>query len=64
MNLRHQPAAVVEIGARTFSVTAIEVTGAEYENRWQQYVAAYPGFAKYRTQTTRHLPIFILTHPA
>jgi len=63
LNLQHQPAAVVEIGARTLSVTAIEVTGAEYEHRWQRYVAAYPGFAKYRTKTSRHLPIFILTRP-
>jgi len=64
LNLRYQPAAVVELGARTFSVTAIEVTGAEYEHRWQQYISTYPGFAKYRTKTTRHLPIFILSRPA
>ena len=42
------------------SVTATEVTGGDYEDTWARYIAAYPGFAGYRTKTRRHLPIFIL----
>jgi len=60
LNLRSHPDATVEVGARTLSVVATEVTGAEYEDVWARYVAAYPGFAGYRTKTQRHLPIFIL----
>ena len=60
LNLRSHPDATVEVGARTLSVVATEVTGAEYEDVWARYVAAYPGFAGYRTKTRRHLPIFIL----
>ncbi len=64
LNLRHQPGAVVEVGDRTLSVTADEVTGAEYEDLWDRYITAYPGFAGYRQKTTRHLPLFILAEAA
>ena len=64
VNLRHHSSAVVEVGARSLSVTAVEVTGAEYEHIWERYVAAYPFFAGYRKKTTRHLPLFILTEAA
>lgn len=60
LNLRAHPDATVEVGARTLSVTAAEITGEEYETAWDRYVAANPGFAGYRTRTKRHLPIFIL----
>jgi deazaflavin-dependent oxidoreductase (nitroreductase family) len=60
LNLRSNPAAVVEVGARKVSVTAVEVIGAGYEQMWQRFVAVYPHFAGYRTKTTRHLPLFIL----
>ena len=60
LNLRAHPDATVEVGARTLSVTAAEITGEEYETAWGRYVAANPGFAGYRTRTKRHLPIFIL----
>ena len=60
LNLRAHPDATVEVGARALSVTASEITGEEYETAWDRYVAANPGFAGYRTKTTRHLPIFIL----
>ena len=60
LNLRSHPDATVEVGARTVSVTATEVTGEAYEDVWARYIAAYPGFAGYRKKTRRHLPIFIL----
>src|SRR6476660_1722283 len=60
LNLRSHPDATVKVGARTVSVTATEVTGGDYEDTWARYIAAYPGFAGYRTKTQRHLPIFIL----
>ena len=60
LNLRAHPDATVEVGARTLSVTASEITGEEYETAWDRYVAANPGFAGYRTKTKRHLPIFTL----
>lgn len=60
LNLRASPSADVQVGPRTFAVTATEVTGPEYEPLWQKYIAAYPGFAGYRRKTKRHLPLFIL----
>jgi deazaflavin-dependent oxidoreductase (nitroreductase family) len=60
LNLRANPAATVEVKERTLPVTASEVTGADYEPMWQAYTAAYPGFARYRTKTQRHLPLFVL----
>jgi len=60
LNLGSHPEATVEVGARTVSVMATEVTGGAYEDAWARYIAAYPGFACYRTKTRRHLPIFIL----
>jgi deazaflavin-dependent oxidoreductase (nitroreductase family) len=64
LNLRANPDATVEVGAKTLSVTASEITGEEYETAWAKYIAAYPGFAGYRTKTKRHLPIFILDERA
>ena len=60
LNLQSHPDATVEMGPRTAPVTATEVTGGDYEDTWARYIAAYPGFAGYRTKTRRHLPIFIL----
>ena len=60
LNLRSHPDALVEVGARTLPVTAAEITGADYEAAWARYIAAYPGYAGYRTKTRRHLPIFAL----
>jgi F420H(2)-dependent quinone reductase len=42
LNLHSHPDATVEVGPRTVSVTATEVTGGDYEHAWARYVAAYP----------------------
>ena len=60
LNLRAQPTAEIQVGARLLAVTATEVTGEGYELLWRRYIAAYPGFAGYREKTKRHLPLFIL----
>lgn len=60
LNLRARPTADIQVGARTLTVTATEVTGPDYEPLWQRYIAAYPGFAPYRRKTNRHLPLFTL----
>ncbi|MFP5343343.1 MAG: nitroreductase/quinone reductase family protein [Candidatus Limnocylindria bacterium] len=60
-NLRADGAVTVEHrrGVRPF--TAREVTDPEeYEARWQQAVAAYPGYAVYRARTARAIPLFVL----
>ena len=61
LNLQANPSATVELKADTFPVTASEVLGDEYEALWTTYTAAYPSFARYRTKTSRHLPLFSLT---
>jgi F420H(2)-dependent quinone reductase len=60
LNLRANPAATIEVKDRTLAVTASEFTGEDYERAWQEYTAAYPGFAAYRQKTGRHLPLFAL----
>ena len=64
LNLRTHTDATVEVGDRTLSVTASEITGEEYEDAWARYIAAYPSFAGYRRKTQRHLPIFELQERA
>jgi len=60
LNLRGHPHATAEVGPRTLTVTATELTGDDYETMWTRYTTAYPAYAAYRTKTRRHLPIFIL----
>lgn len=52
--------ATVEVGDRTLSVAASEITGEEYEEAWAHYIAAYPSFSGYRAKTQRHLPMYVL----
>jgi len=64
LNLAAHPAATVEVGRRGVEVTASEAEGEEYDRLWARLVAATPAFAGYRTRTTRHLPLLVLTPAA
>lgn len=60
-NLRTNGTVTVEHRRVVRSFSARELTDpTEYEARWQQAVAAYPGYAVYRARTDRPIPLFLL----
>ena len=59
-NLRHVPAATVEIGRRTIPVVAREATPEERGVLWPRLVRGNPFFGQYEQITARHIPVVIL----
>jgi deazaflavin-dependent oxidoreductase (nitroreductase family) len=60
VNLRHDPKATVEVGARKVAVTARESTPEERSVLWPRLKAVNPFFGQYEQITTRHIPVVIL----
>lgn len=59
-NLKAYPDLDLRDGEQTFSMTAREVTGAEYDEWWERAVAAFPDYADYKLKTDRVIPLFVL----
>ena len=59
-NLLAHPTVTVEVGTETFQARATPAEGAEYDRLFDQHAALMPGFADYKTQTTRKMPVIIL----
>ena len=59
-NLKAHPELDLRDGDQTFSMTAREITGAEYDTWWERAVAAYPDYADYKRKTDRVIPLFLL----
>jgi deazaflavin-dependent oxidoreductase (nitroreductase family) len=60
-NLRAGQIAVLTIGTDEIPVMSVEVEDTrEWQQIFDQFVAANEGYASYVTKTTRHLPIFVL----
>lgn len=59
-NLDARPAALLQVYGRTFAVRAREVTGEEYEARFEQAASAFPGYRVYRARAKHHIPILVL----
>ena len=59
-NLRKNPQVALRDGARTWEMTAREVTGEERAAWWERAVAAYPPYAQYQKRTDRLIPVFVL----
>ena len=60
-NLRADPAASVRIGRQVRAVHGHEADGDERDRLWAMVVAAYPGYELYQHQTTRRIPVMVLT---
>jgi deazaflavin-dependent oxidoreductase (nitroreductase family) len=60
VNLRHQPSASVEVGARKVAVVARETTDAERSVLWPKLKAVNPFFGQYEQITARRIPVVIL----
>jgi len=59
-NLVAHPEATVEVGTKTFDVTATVVTGEERERLYAEQARRYPFFAEYQEKTTRRIPVIAL----
>jgi deazaflavin-dependent oxidoreductase (nitroreductase family) len=60
LNLQHEPAAEVRIGARRIAVQAREASDEERERLWPTITGTYAGYARYERRTSRAIPLFIL----
>jgi len=60
-NLVAHPEVTVEVGGETFQTKASVVAGAERERLFNQMAAKMPGFADYQRNTTRQIPVIVLT---
>jgi deazaflavin-dependent oxidoreductase (nitroreductase family) len=57
LNLRAAPTARVEVGDRTLSVAAEELSTAEASAFWPEIVRTLPGYARYQQATRRRIPL-------
>ena len=60
-NLLAHPDVTVEVGTALVPVSARVAEGEERELIWQRQKSDYPGFAGYEQQTSREIPVVILT---
>ena len=60
-NLRHSRRATVTIGQRRLAVEAREAQGEERARLWAEIVAQSPRFGDYQAQTSREIPVVVLT---
>jgi deazaflavin-dependent oxidoreductase (nitroreductase family) len=60
-NLIAHPEVMVELGGERFPVRASVAEGAERERLFAQMAARMPGFAQYQRNTTRQIPVVVLT---
>ncbi len=63
-NLRAHPTIKVELGTKTFTVLAEEVTGAARADLWQRMVTESPTLGQLQAKTARRIPLFTLTRRA
>jgi deazaflavin-dependent oxidoreductase (nitroreductase family) len=59
-NLRAQPVATVQVGARVAPVVARVATPAEHAILWPRLTAVNPFFAQYAQITSRRIPVVVL----
>ena len=60
-NLVAHPSAVIEVGSDVISVEASMASGAERERLYAQHAARMPQFLEYAKNTTRTIPVVVLT---
>ena len=60
-NIVANPLVMVEVGADKFQVRATMSAEPERSRLYNQMVGAMPGFAEYQRNTTRVIPVIILT---
>ena len=59
-NVLSDPEATVELGDRTVPVRAVDITGPDADELYARQVERRPGFAEYKTMTSRWIPVIAL----
>ena len=60
-NLKAHPKTTIEVGGDTVAVAAREATGQERERLFSAQAARVPQFAEYQANTSRVIPVVILS---
>jgi deazaflavin-dependent oxidoreductase (nitroreductase family) len=60
-NVRANPEVTVEVGTDAFAARATVAEGVERQRLFDQMAAQMPGFAEYQRNTTRQIPVIVLT---
>jgi deazaflavin-dependent oxidoreductase (nitroreductase family) len=60
-NLKAIPRIEVEVGTETFTALAEELDGPARAKLWPKLIAASPSLAEFQAETTRQIPLFVLT---
>jgi deazaflavin-dependent oxidoreductase (nitroreductase family) len=60
-NVRANPEVTVEVGTDSFAARATVAEGGERQRLFDQMAAQMPGFAEYQRNTTRQIPVIVLT---
>ncbi|MGI8551968.1 MAG: nitroreductase family deazaflavin-dependent oxidoreductase [Dehalococcoidia bacterium] len=59
-NLLAHPQVTIEVGPKTFDVTAVVTTGEERQRLWARAAELYPFLADHQAKTTRQIPVVAL----
>ncbi|OBG99532.1 cell entry protein [Mycobacterium sp. E2699] len=59
-NLVAHPDASIEVGDEHLDVHAVELEGAERDEKYAEQAKRYPGFAEYERKTSRTIPVLAL----
>lgn len=60
-NLKATPTIDVELGTRTLTMVAEEVTGAARDELWANLLGRGPTLVEFDARTDRQIPVFVLT---
>lgn len=64
LNLRSNPQARIQVGARVVPVSARQAEGEERQRLWATIAENYKQFVGYQKRTTREIPVIMLTPEA
>ena len=57
----HPDEVAIQDGPEPFDATVRQLDGEERRVWWERAVAAYPPYAEYQENTSRHIPVFLAT---
>ena len=60
-NLKANPRIEVEVGTNRFTALALELDGTARADLWPKLIEAAPSIGEFQAQTTRQIPLFVLS---
>ena len=61
LNLKANPATIVQVRSQRRQVVARQATPEKKERLWPRLVDAYPDYAVYQRRTEREIPVIVLS---